>query len=279
MRRKKSVKPTRLRYVGVVTFFVLAGIAGLAVLAAQWRHSVVGVELAVSGLRIATEEQIRVASGLTDSSSLAELDLLEVRRGVLGNPFIKDVDVTRDPPRTLRIDVVERTPIALLVNVQGKDWLVDEDGYVLPALQSASVHDLPVLTDGDNVTELKPGVRIKNPTVQKALQVLKTAQLIDPALLNLFSEINLSQRRDLVLYTLEGGVPVIFGSPQRREDKLRSFAAFWENVAMKHGPTALEYIDLRWQNQVVTRWRDRNASPLPVEESFAALPDSSLVTE
>lgn len=279
MRRKKTVKPTRFRSVGVVTFFVLSGIAGLAVLAAEWRESVVGVELEVTGLNITTPEQIREAAALTDTSSLAELDLLTIRRAVLDNPFIKDVSVQRDPPRTLRVDVTERTPIALLLNVQARDWLVDEDGFVLPALQSAAVHDLPVLTGTTNVQELQPGVRIKNPRVQKALQVLKSAAAIDPLLLNLFSEVNLDQRRDLLLYTMEGGVPVIFGSTQRKEDKLRSFAAFWENVAMKYDPTSLEYVDLRWKGQVVTRWRETSSAPELPREDIAALPDTSHVHE
>ncbi|MCB2206293.1 cell division protein FtsQ/DivIB [bacterium] len=279
MRRKKTVKPTRFRATGVVTFFVLAGIAGLAVLAAQWRQGVQGVDLQVKGLHIVTEAQIRKAAGVSDTSALAELDLLTIRRAVLDNPFVKDADVQRAPPRTLRIDVLERTPIAMLLNVQAKDWLIDEDGFVLPAVHSAAVHDLPVLTGSADVQDLKPGVRIRNPRVQKALQVLKTAAAIDPAMMNMFSEVNLDQRRDLVFYTMEGGVPVIFGSTRNKEDKLRSFAAFWENVAMKYDPTSLEYVDLRWKKQVVTRWRDASSAPEQAQVEYAALPDTNHVQE
>jgi len=255
MRRKKSVKPTRFRSVGIGTFFVLAGIAGLAVLAAQWRHSVVGVDLAISGLRLTSEQQIRAAVGVTDTSTLADIDLLEIRHAILENPFVKDVKVSRDPPRILRITVTERTPIAMVLNVQMRDWLLDEDGFVLPSERSATVHDLPVLTGAAVAGDLEPGVRIIDPAVQKALQVLKFAARLDRRYLQLFSEINLSPNRDLILYTLEGGVPVIFGPHLRIEEKLRAFSAFWENVAVKYDPASLEYVDLRWKEQVVTRWR------------------------
>ena len=272
MRRKKTVRPMRYRSVGIMMFFVLAGIAGLAVLAAQWRDSVVGVELEVNGIGITSEAQIRSAAGVSDTSVLAELDLLEIRHAVLENPFIKDADVTRDPPRILRIDVTERTPIAVLLNVQMRDWLIDEDGYVLPATRSATVHDLPVLTGAEGIQELEPGVRVVEARVQKALHVLKYASRVDNELLRLFSEINLSQGRDLVLYTLEGGVPVLFGPHTRVEEKLRSFRAFWENVAMKYDPASLEYVDLRWRQQVVTRWRSAEAAPdpaVPLQETPA----------
>ena len=276
MRRKRTVKPMRYRSVGIMTFFVLAGIAGLAVLAAQWRDSVVGVELAVSGINITSEEQIRRAAGVTDTSVLAELDLLEIRHAVLENPFIKSADVTRDPPRILRIDVTERTPIAVLLNVQMRDWLIDEDGFVLPATRSATVHDLPVLTGAEGIQELTPGVRVVEARVQKALHVLKYARRVDRELLRLFSEINLSQGRDLVLYTLEGGVPVLFGPHTRVEEKLRSFRAFWENVAMKYDPASLEYVDLRWRQQVVTCWRSAEAAPDPAAPLHEAVADSSV---
>lgn len=278
MRRKKTVKPMRYRSVGIATFFVLAGIAAIAVLAAEWRQNVVGVELDVNGLAITSSGQIRKAAGLTDSSSLARLDLHEIRHAILGNPFVKDVDVSRDPPRTLKVQVVERTPIALLLNVQTKDWLIDEDGFVLPAQESASLHDLPVLTEVENIRELKPGVRIVNARIRNALRVLKAAQALNPDYLHLFSEVNLSQRKDLVFYTLEGGVPVIFGSAREIPEKLRSFAAFWENVVMKYDPSSLEYIDVRWKEQVVARWRRTSDAPV-AELPMAEVPAETDSTE
>jgi cell division septal protein FtsQ len=184
--------------------------------------------------------------------------------------------VTRDPPRTLRVEVVERTPIAMLINVQSCDWLLDEDGVVLPAAQGITVHDLPVITGvGDVATALTPGVRIVHRRVLQGLQALKAIRSIDPRLLHLFSEISLEHARDLVLYTMEGGVPVILGSPERLSEKMQAFRTFWENVAMKYDPASLEYVDLRWKEQVVTRWRDAGSTPpggSPVDSLTAAEP-------
>ncbi|MFZ1728806.1 MAG: cell division protein FtsQ/DivIB [Bacteroidota bacterium] len=273
MRRKRTVKPTRFRSAAVAMFFVVSAIAAIAVLAAEWRESAVGVLLDVRGISIATKENIRKAAGISDTSNLASLDLLAIRGKILENPFIKDVELTRDPPQTLRVDVTERKPIAMLLNVQARDWLLDEDGFVLPASHKPAVHDLPVITgvnDGvheltPGAKELKPGLRVVNVQVQKGLQALKAIHSIDPGLAQLFSEINLDNKRDLVLYTMEGGVPVILGSPARLPEKMRAFRAFWENVAMKYDPSSLEYIDLRWKEQVVTRWRASGNVPKSAE--------------
>lgn len=261
MRRKRTVLPARHRSVGIAMFFVVSAIAAIAVVAAEWRESVTGVELDVRGISITSPESITAACGITDSSSLSTIDLLEVRRRILANPFVRNVDLMRDPPRTLIVDVVERKPIAMLINVQAGDWLVDEDGYVLPAIHAPEVYDLPVLTGAYDLRELKPGVRIVNRKVQKALLVLKTARAMGSGMMHLFSEINVSQKRDLVLYTMEAAVPVLLGPAYRVEDKLRAFSTFWENVAMKYDPASLEYVDLRWNSQVVTRWRSSSPAP------------------
>ncbi len=277
MRRKRTVKPTRYRSAAVAMFFVVSGIAAIAVLAAEWRESVVGVELDVRGTSITTMESIRQAAGICDTSNLASLDLLDIREQLLKNPFIRDVQLTRNPPQTLQVDVVERKPIAVLLNVQTRDWLLDEDGFVLPAAHASTVHDLPVITGIDRgVRDLKPGVRMVNEQVLKGLQALKSIRDIDPELAHLFSEINLEHDRDLMLYTMEGGVPVILGSTARLTEKMRAFRAFWENVAMKYDPTSLEYIDLRWNDQVVTRWRESGNVPKSIEADSVFIDTTSM---
>jgi len=243
-------------------FGMISAFAAIAVFAAEWRQSVTGVELDVRGLHITSLEDIRAAIALTDSSNLASLDLLGVRRDIMSNPFIRDVELMRNPPKTLVVNVTERTPIAMLINVQSKDWLVDQDGYVLPASSAPSMYDLPVITGVGKLRDLNPGVRITSSDVRRALQALRTARATDNDMLNVFSEINVSNKRDMILYTMEAGVPIIFGPASQVENKLRAFKAFWENVAMKYDPTSLEYVDLRWKEQVVTRWRSSKHAPV-----------------
>lgn len=275
MRRKRTVKPVRYRSAAVALFFVLSGIAAIAVIAAEWRESVVGVDVDVRGLAIVEPEQIRQAAGIADTSVLATLDLLAIKDKILQNPFIRNVELMRDPPRTLTVRVTERRPLAMLINVQTRDWLLDEDGYVLPpqrGTRSLAAQDLPVITGADqSVGRLAPGVRVLERRVQRGLQVLRDIRAIDTKLLHLFSEIHLAQPRDLVLYTMEGGVPVILGQGDRLPEKMKAFRTFWENVAMKYDPASLEYVDLRWREQVVTRWRDANSAPSEAEVDSTTL--------
>jgi cell division protein FtsQ len=255
-------------------FFMITVIAGIAVVAAEWRQHVTGVELDIRGLRNTSLEDITAAVALTDSCSLASLDLLDLRMRILENPYIRNVDLKRNPPRTLLVSVTERKPIAMLINVQGSDWLLDDDGYILPAAHAPRVYDLPVITGAGELNSLEAGVRIVNRKIHKALMTLRHIRAMGGGIVHLFSEINVSHQKDMVLYTLEAGVPVIFGPAWRIDEKLHAFGAFWENVAMKYDPASLEYVDLRWQQQVVTRWRGHQVVSEEPEEEEIVIADT-----
>lgn len=248
------------RSAGLALFFALLLVAALAVVADQWRHSVRGVHLVVEGAVNTSAARVRRMAGLTDSTQLADLDLMTVRRAILGDPFIRDAEVRRDGAGVLYVRLEERRPVALLLNVDAQDWLIDVDGVVLPPRHAPAVNDLPVITGAEALGGLKPGMRVLDARLQHALQFLRVAAETDGGMLPFFSEISIRERRDLVLYTLEAGVPVIFGGLERAADKLRSFRAFWINVAMKGDPEDFEYIDLRFDRQVVVR--RRSAGPV-----------------
>lgn len=66
---------------------------------------------------------------------LAQVDLGDVRQRVEENVWVRTVDVSRDWPRTLHIDIQERRPVAYYPGDDGLIHLVDVDGRVLMTLE------------------------------------------------------------------------------------------------------------------------------------------------
>ena len=60
-----------------------------------------------------------------------------------------------------------------------------------------------------------------------------------------------------MLYTAEGGVPVLFGRGNSAS-KLVRLEAFWNTIVRERGTASLQYIDLRFNDQIVVRWNDNN---------------------
>jgi cell division protein FtsQ len=258
MRRSAQVRDRgrgRSRVSLVIGLLVaLVGLGSLAVVADQWRRSDAGVTVVVRGTQVVREDAVVAAAAVADSSVLADVDLMAVQRRIEKLPYVRSVVVRRDPPRTLVVEITEREPVALLVGDGAGEYMVDADGIVLPCVQSTIEYDLPVIS-GVPLRRLKAGLPARDARVIGAVDVLRTADSLGAGYGELFSELNVSRPRDLVLYTHDAGVPVLFGRSERAAQKLLSFRTFWETVAVHEDLRDIAYVDVRFRDQVVVRHR------------------------
>ena len=133
-------------------------------------------------------EQLRRWAGVKPGANLIALDLAAVKRNLELVSLIDSVSVERVLPRTLKIRVTERDPIAQ-VNVPraaGANGIVvsvfqlDAAGMVMqpldPRLSTVSLaqmnSQLPVIA-GVNAFQMQPGRRMELPQVQAALQLIE----------------------------------------------------------------------------------------------------------
>jgi cell division septal protein FtsQ len=103
------------------------------------------------------------------------------------------------------------------------------------------------------------GARMDAADLREALTVLAAAKLLNRELSHNISEIRLRDGGDLVLFTSEGGIPVIFGRGDAAR-KLVRFDTFWNAVVRIRGPQHLQYVDLRYADEVVARWDDQSSA-------------------
>ena len=132
-------------------------------------------------------EQLRRWARVKPGANLIALDLAAVKRNLELVSVIDSVSVERVLPRTLKIRVTERDPVAQ-VNVPRADgaggiavsvFQLDADGMVMqpldPRLSTVPLakmnSQLPVIT-GVNIFQLQPGRRMELPQVQAALQLI-----------------------------------------------------------------------------------------------------------
>ncbi len=246
----ETVKPpvSRWRKVGAGLFLALALL--LAFAANTWKEHLRVKQVEVEGNSIVQEDVLRQLSGVKTGSPLFQVDLNRVRTLLMGNPFIREATVQRDAPGRIVLSVVERVPVAAAVG--SRMHFLDDEGFVMPAISSGRVFDVPVLSGTMLPDELQPGKRIASTHVLNALALAKRLQMLEGVNPRI-SEVHITHGGDIVLFTTEGGIPVFVG----REDyqrKLLSFQAFWEQVVLKEDVRRLELVDIRFQGQVIARW-------------------------
>jgi cell division protein FtsQ len=236
----------------VMALFLALG-AGITLGANMWKKDLRVARVYAEGNRIVTEREILTLAAIPKDEKLFAVDLFAARRRVEGNQFIRSASVKREAPDGIRIAVVERTPIAALV--LDRILYVDEEGYVLPPVKSEEIFDLPVLTGDLPAAECTPGHRVTATNIREALEILSVARNVGDELYHLISEVHLEGGKDIVLFTAESGVPVVFGHGDA-VIKMVTFDGFWKQIVMQRGATELKTVDLRYTDQVVVRWQN-----------------------
>ena len=229
---------------------------GLVVAANLWKSDLKVKRVTIEGNRIVETAEITQLIKVPKNTQLQDIDLMAVRRDIMSHHFIKDAVVERDLPATLKVTVKERVPLAIINRAEL--LYLDEDGVVLPHSISRQLFDLPVLTGLPDDMNLTPGVTIKNADIQEALKILAASKLVSKELYHLVSEVRLRNGGDIVLYAAEWGVPIIFGRGEIPAKVVR-LAACWDDVVRERGTENLQYVDLRFDDQVVVRWNKKQS--------------------
>ncbi len=233
---------------------LLIAFVGLIVFANFWKSSLRVARVTLEGNRIVEANELFQLAQVQRGSLIYDIDLKAIQRNLLTQCYVKEATVERNLPSTIQLTVVERTPIAL---VNRPDFVyLDEEGVILPHSISKELFDLPALSGIDLGQTISYGSIVHDRRALEALQILKGAKLVNTELYHLISEIEIKNDSNIVFYTAESGVPVIFGDGNIA-DKLVRLDAFWNQVIQEHGLQNLQYVDLRYDDQVIARWTNQ----------------------
>jgi cell division septal protein FtsQ len=227
------------------------------------------IDIATDG--VLSTEQLRRWIGVRPNDNLLALDLARVERDLRLVPVVQSASVERIPPRTLRIRVVEREPVAEIRvlsprkggGIELASYLLDTQGYVIAPLQpsdrSATAPpqpELPVLS-GVNPNELLSGRRLQSPQIAAVLELLLEFERSPMAGLVEIKKVDIGVPDVLVVTTGQDSV-VTFGMMDVAQQLRR-----WREVhdaSQKHGK-AIATLDLAVSNNVPVTWLEATAAP------------------
>ncbi|HLP14661.1 MAG TPA: FtsQ-type POTRA domain-containing protein [Bacteroidota bacterium] len=231
--------------IGMVVVFAIVG-------AAKWKSVLMLRTLEVEGKKIVTYDEVLRLANVTTQHALYDINLATLQAALQSNAFIRHAKVQREAPSSIHITISEREPAAMLVlSGRSEHLYLDEEGFLLPGVESPAIYDLPVITGLDSAQSFRPGMRTTNPDIISALEILKAARTVGPEVSHLISEVRVGNGHDIVLYAFDAGTPIIFGQGGALK-KLATLDAFWKKFIVDGSAHELEYIDLRFEGQVIT---------------------------
>lgn len=123
----------------------------------------------ISGNRRAKDATLLAAAGLSAGDNLFRVDLESAERAMADSPWVRYAAITRAPPKTLRIRILEQEPVAL-VEMTGL-WYANADGVLFQRVAAGDSLDLPILS-GFGVKGLSGLEELDKPLFREGMQIV-----------------------------------------------------------------------------------------------------------
>ncbi|HOK88613.1 MAG TPA: FtsQ-type POTRA domain-containing protein [Candidatus Hydrogenedentes bacterium] len=205
--------------------------------------------LVFEGHQILSEVHLRDLAAITEDDSLRKLDLREVERRVLADPYVKTCEARSTSNGVVYITITERVPVAS-VSCNNRVYEIDEEGVVLREVPPLGRFTPPLITSIPGLSPLQPGDRFEHEHFAAALRLWR-AMASSPVLSRMtLSEIAAFSPGSLITYFDELPCEVRWSGVQCDEQVQR----FETLCAWHHGlPPCGEYIDMRFGSQVAVK--------------------------
>jgi cell division protein FtsQ len=209
--------------------------AGYSRVMASERLRVMNVE--VRGSRFLSEGEVRELLGPAVGENILNLDIESLKSRLRSSPWVADATVTRTLPDTLRVEVRERVPLAL-VELE-RLYLMDGDGALIDIYgPRTAAFDLPIVR----------GLQRAEPEDRRERAIKAGALLRDLGELGAeISEVEVEKNGDLRVVLRGAGEVVRMGAPPYRS-RLLTFLSLREELRVRC-PRA-EWFDLRFRDRI-----------------------------
>ncbi len=243
-RSKDAKKPALLLRLSAV----LLGFVVLILLAQLWNSTQPIKNITISGTTILSAAEVKED---IDQSAIINIPKNKIRYDIIAdrlrtNPYIADTYM-HEGIQSLNIEIVERSPIAMLSNNYGDLKFVSSDAMILPYRLFRSAVDLPIITGIYNGEKLDTTALLYCVNIVKELKNQRFGSLY-----NLISEVNFQIKdRTVVLYTSDTGTQIKIGTIDNLTEKLNSISLFFRYKLTNS--SSFSYIDARWSNHIVAK--------------------------
>ena len=226
------------------------GLAGLALLAALWlgdrtiAYAYSADAFAIRDIVIEGNEQlgemdVRRAARLRIGSNIFELSAEDARNHLLQHPWVEGATVVRKLPGRVRIEIVERNPVALVALDQL--YLVSDEGAVFKRLGVDDPVDLPVIT-GIASERFYDDLDYRTEVLLGSMALLQDYEGAGLAEREPVSEIHFDGANGIELFVGDDGMNVRLGNGQHRQ-KLRRFRQVLDRLAREKTRPSYVYLD------------------------------------
>ena len=182
-------------------------------------------------------------------ADLSQLNFSEIEGRIRKSPYVSDAELFSDLKGNLMVNVSLRRPIARIIQAEGPDAYIAEDGTIMPVSNRftsrvilVSGEFVPKFLKLDNIRELEEGQRLMDMLKTVRNDVFWNAQI---------AQIDINAKGRTVLYPQVGDEEIEFGKPEDLKTKFRKLKIFYKEILPRVGWNKYDRINVEYAGQVV----------------------------
>lgn len=183
---------------------------------------------------------------------VGQLDVERLERVLEEDPFVHSAEAFVDAQNRVNIELVQREPLLRVLDNNGLNYYLDEDGQQLPPSKHYAAR---VRVATGFVPPYEADFRTKDDHLLNQVYKLNELLRADPFLDALIEQIYLNKRGEMILSPKIGKQTILMGRFHNTEDKLERLKTFYREGLPYKGWQAYRSFDLRYNGQVVCKKR------------------------
>ena len=248
MKNNKKIE-LLINHRGLMAYSIL--IAILTIASFQWanyRKIFELGELSISGENFLAKSEYNEIIGSIDVKSIKDFDIESLSERLELNPFVKAVRVSKHYPGAIKIEIVEREPIAIINNkVQ---LMIDDNAIVLPNNTTIENSLIPVLSGFNPATDLYPlGQITYSIKVKEAIEILAYIKNNYSDFYDEISELTINKDDEYEIILSEEPTRVILGK-NNISKKIKILKNFDKALGQRQ-LTSYRLLDMRYSKQLI----------------------------
>lgn len=220
-------------------------------------------------IRVILNEQ-----GVQVGMPVEKINLTQLEKFIEKTEWVKNAEFFINNKLVLEVKIEQRIPIARVFTASGASFYIDNEGTRLP-LKQLTVLNLPVFTGFP--TDQQKLSKPDSVLLKDVLFFAKTIQK-DSFFMAQVAQVNIEPNGTFQMVPTLGDHLVLLGTVDQLEDKLNRLFTFYKKVWLGSGVNAYQYIDCRFNHQVVAL--KKGLQPIQFTGDFKLLTgDSTLMMQ
>ena len=181
---------------------------------------------------------------------LSKINIIEITEIIENHPYVKAARISNHYPNKIKIEIVEREPIAILNT--DPIIMIDQDGYVLPFLNNMKNFDLPILTNFNfDKNKENFGAKISSTKINEAIGWLYNIQENYKYLYGNLSELKITSSDEIELILSDYPTRILLGQSEI-ETRIKILKEFQKTLKPEK-ISNYSYLDMRYKNQIIVK--------------------------